>query len=454
MDKKISAKPAKGTRDLFPENVYMRKEIYNKIIPIYEKYGGIPIQTPVLERMDIVHGLYGEEFDKSVFTLDDGIDDNGENKSEKLLLRYDLTVPFARFLADNGIIVYRRYQIGPVYRKDNVNVNRGRFREFSQADFDIIGNDNGQMTQEVEILNLLVECLESIISRDTFTIQLNSRVILSDFLSTISIPDNLILPICSTLDKLDKLSDLDWENCIIGELNQKGVPVESISEIILFIRTFKECNDTNKDKLNELLKRNYIKQDTYEKMIILFNYLDTTGISNYVKFMPTLSRGLDYYTGLIYEVTYNDKNIFESSIAAGGRYNNLVGKLSNIKNISAIGVSLGIDRLITILEKRENKINLPIPKVYVASVGDNMLGERLKLLCELRKNGIYADMSQSINPKMKNQLNQVFDMKIPYMLVIGENEINKNTVMFKNINTKKQKELDRNDAIKLLINIK
>ena len=454
MDKKISAKPAKGTRDLFPENVYMRNEIYNKIIPIYEKYGGIPIQTPVLERMDIVHGLYGEEFDKSVFTLDDGIDDNGENKSEKLLLRYDLTVPFARFLADNGIIVYRRYQIGPVYRKDNVNVNRGRFREFSQADFDIIGNDNGQMTQEVEILNLLVECLESIISRDTFTIQLNSRVILSDFLSTISIPDNLILPICSTLDKLDKLSDLDWENCIIGELNQKGVPVESISEIILFIRTFKECNDTNKDKLNELLKRNYIKQDTYEKMIILFNYLDTTGISNYVKFMPTLSRGLDYYTGLIYEVTYNDKNIFESSIAAGGRYNNLVGKLSNIKNISAIGVSLGIDRLITILEKRENKINLPIPKVYVASVGDNMLGERLKLLCELRKNGIYADMSQSINPKMKNQLNQVFDMKIPYMLVIGENEINKNTVMFKNINTKKQKELDRNDAIKLLINIK
>lgn len=453
MDKKISAKPAKGTRDLFPENVYMRNEIYNKIIPIYEKYGGMPIQTPVLERMDIVHGLYGEEFDKSVFTLDDGVDDNGDNKSEKLLLRYDLTVPFARFLADNGIIVYRRYQIGPVYRKDNVNVNRGRFREFYQADFDIIGSDNGQMTQEVEILNLLVECLESIISRDTFTIQLNSRVILSDFLSTISIPDNLISSICSTLDKLDKLSDLEWENCIIGELNQKEVPIESISEIILFIRTFKECNDTNKDKLSELLKRNYIKQDTYEKMIILFNYLDATGISNYIKFMPTLSRGLDYYTGVIYEVTYNDKNIFESSIAAGGRYNNLVGKLSNIKNISAIGVSLGIDRLITILEKQKNKINLPIPKVYVASVGDNMLGERLKLLCELRKNGIYADMSQSINPKMKNQLNQVFDMKIPYMLVIGENEINKNTVMFKNINTKEQKELDRNDAIKLLINI-
>jgi len=454
MDKKVSAKPAKGTRDLFPEDIYLRNGIYGKLIPIYEKYGGVPIQTPILERMDIVHGLYGEEFDKSVFTLDghDLSQENGEG-SEKLLLRYDLTVPFARLLADNGLIVYRRYQIGPVYRKDNVNINRGRFREFVQADFDIIGNDNGQMIQETEILNLLVECLESLISTDTFTILINSRMVISDFLSVIGIDDTLTLPVCSTLDKLDKLSDSEWIDCTTAELIQKSVPSDKISGIISFIKMFKGSSGSNRDKLTNLLKLNYIKQSTYDSISCLLDYIDMTGISRYIVFTPTLSRGLDYYTGLIYEVVYNDKNIIGSSIAAGGRYNNLVGKLSHQKDISAIGVSIGIDRIVNILENRKTMSELPKPLVYVASVGSNMLTERLKLLIELRKNGIYADMSHSTNPKMKNQLNQVFDAKIPYMILIGESEIQKGTVALKNIYTKEQTELDRHEAIKLLKSI-
>jgi histidyl-tRNA synthetase len=186
----------------------------------------------------------------------------------------------------------------------------------------------------------------------------------------------------------------------------------------------------------------------------LFDYFDMTNISKYICFTPTLSRGLDYYTGLIYEVVYNDKNVIGSSIAAGGRYNNLVGKLSHQKDISAIGVSIGIDRIVTILETLKNKVDIPPPLVYVASVGPNMLPERLKLLIELRKNGIYADMSHSTNPKMKNQLNQVFDAKIPYMMLIGESEINKGTVALKNIYTKEQQELDRHEAIKLLKSIR
>lgn len=441
----VSNKPPRGTRDLLPENVYLRNEIFRKLVPIYEKYGGLPIQTPILERMDIVTNLYGEEFDKLVFTID-----NDNVESEQLLLRYDLTVPFVRFLANNGIIVFKRYQMGPVYRRDNVNISKGRLREFHQADFDIIGNDNGNMVQETEILNLLVECLSDIIGPDTFKIQVNSRVILFNLLSTIGIDDNYVLPVCSTLDKLDKLSDDEWMQRTTDELTKKGIKEDKVDRIIKFIETFRGLNDTNVNKLSLLKDMGFITDTIYDKMSMLFEYLDATSISQYIEFIPTLSRGLDYYTGVIYEATYNDKDIMESSIAAGGRYNEIIGKLSNKKNISAIGVSVGIERIVTILEKQNIEAKIIKPNVFVASVGKNMTGERLKLVCQLRKNGIYAEMSYSNNPKMKGQLEKVFENGIPYMMVIGENEIQKGTVMLKDIDKKEQLELDRLESIEFL----
>ncbi len=440
-----STKPPKGTRDLPPENVYLRTEIFNKLVPIYEKYGGLPIQTPILERMDVVKNLYGEEFDKLVFTIDN---DNAE--SEQLLLRYDLTVPFVRFLANNGIVLFKRYQMGPVYRRDNVNISKGRLREFNQADFDIIGNDNGNMVQETEILNLLIECLSTLLKPNTFRIYVNSREILLDMLSVIGIRKESILSVCSTLDKLDKFKEDEWVQRTTDELIEKGIKEDKINDIIKFIGSFRNLTCSNVEKLLMLKGAGFVTDDTYNKMSMLFEYLDSTDASQYIEFTPTLARGLDYYTGLIYEATYNDKKIIESSIAAGGRYNELIGKLSNKKEISAIGMSIGIERIVTILEKQNIKIDLPSPYVFVASVGKNMTGERLKLVCQLRKNGIYAEMSYSNNPKMKGQLDRVFENGIPYMIVIGENEIEKNTVMLKDIEKKEQKELDRLEAIEFL----
>jgi histidyl-tRNA synthetase len=443
-------KPVKGTRDFGPMDSMLRQRIFDILISIYKTYGGVPIDTPVLENFNVVKNIYGDEFNKSVYKIEDDIDSD----KESLILRYDLTVPCARYLADNGIVSFKRYQIGKVYRRDCVNVSKGRFREFYQADFDIIGNNNCPMVQETEILNMLCESLEQLIAKDTFDVQINSREILFSILGSFDIDPKLYLTVCTTLDKLDKFKEESWKSEVMTELTDKGLLDVTIKEIITFIQLFKtDVRVDNRIKLQQLKDMKSIDANLFDKMKLLFEYLDETNVSKYCTFNPLLSRGLDYYTGLIYEATYNDKSIMDSSIAAGGRYDGLVAALSNKKNISAIGLSIGIERIVTIMEKIGKKPTIDNAIVYVATVGKDMTRERVKLVMELRKAGISTDMSYSNNPKMARQFETVFENQIPFMIVIGENEIKNGTVMLKNIRTEKQTEYTREDAIKLLISL-
>lgn len=407
MDSSKVVSGIKGMPDYGPDMCYLKRKTIDEIIKIFHVYGGKEIDTPVLERQQTIKNIYGEEFNKLVFKVDNKI------------LRYDLTVPMARYMGTKGLSAYKRYQIGKVYRKDNPEISKGRLCEFTQIDFDIINENTHNMTQEIEILNLLCDVLDKFIP-NKYYIRLNFREFLYNIMEKLNITD--INTVCSSIDKLDKVPKID----IMNDLKTK-FPENIIDELFDYLgKSLEELRDDNIITNYEQIK----------------SFLDT--LSNLpIKFDLSLARGLDYYTGIIYEVSYIDGG---SSIAAGGRYDNLIGNLSNYPT-GAIGFSIGLDRLMLYLE---NDYVEQSPLVYVGSVGDNMDFHRMKIVLELRKNNIYAETFYKSNLKMRQQLNEVFNKKIQYMVIVGENEVKNNIVKFKDINAKKQIDVTIEDLILIL----
>lgn len=420
-----------GTRDFNGFDTRIRKDTINKITNIFENYGGEQIDTPVIERLQIVKNIYGGEFDKLVYELDD--------QGDKLFLRYDLTIPGVRFVANNGLKLFKRYQVGKVYRRDHPQISKGRYREFYQADFDIIGEDYGQMAQEIEMISLLNNVLQKTIGNH-FIIKINHRQILFNMVLANGFKKEDCHTICSTIDKMDKLTKVE----LIKELvNDKGFPEENCNNLLQMLSN---CNNSKIiiEKLNHLKQNNIIDTKLYDSLTILFNSIGNLNI----EFDISLARGLDYYTGIVYEACCTNEYLISSSIAAGGRYDTLIGKMSNKGEIPAIGLSIGIERLIIIIEKLElYKDTVPTPTVFVASVGPDLTIPRIQLCLQLRNAGIYTETIYLANPKMRTQFKHVFENKIPYMLVIGENEIKNNTIRVKIIETKEQYDIDSNNIV-------
>ena len=451
MSEKIRSKNPKGTRDFGPTDTFIREELFKKLKKHFELYNGLQIDTPVIECMDTVTSLYGEEFNKQVYTIDDAVSDekDEESLSEKLLLRYDLTVPFARYIANNGLKVFRRYQIGKVYRRDQPQITNGRFREFYQADFDIVGPDHDQMLYDTECLTMLIDILKDILGPNTFKIKLNAKFILTDMLKQANVKEDDFNTICSSIDKLEKIGIDGVKKELINDKN-----ISQATDIIDIIKDASQPLSIN-DKLQFLQNKKYISDDSYQRINRLFETIKMTNsdVLDYIDFDVTLSRGLDYYTGIIFEAVYNDKNIMSSTIAAGGRYDTMLGKLSSFDNIPAIGLSIGVERIVVILEKTqkitmENKI-----MVYVASVGKGTEKYKLHILSMLRRSGISCDMNYGLGCSMRVQFDHVFKEKIPWMVVVGETEISKGTVKLKHIETKKEVELNKDDLCKYIVSI-
>lgn len=427
-------KPPKGTRDMCSQDIAIRDDIISKIKHKFELYGGVPTDTPVIECMDVVKSLYGEEFNKLVYSLDaDG---------EKLILRYDLTVPFARYVVNNGLINFKRYQIGKVYRRDDPQISKGRYREFLQADFDIIGTDYQTYVQDTEMLSLLNSILSNILGESTFKIKINNKKLLFDILVAINADRNDFNTICSSIDKLDKC---DWDTIKSELINIKEIESKVIDGLTEYVNIVK-CEMSRIELLDILLNKKFITNETYEEMKTIFTNIDLLGLNNVIIFDPLLSRGLDYYTGIIYEAIYMNQEIMPSSIAAGGRYDNMLSELGNRGIIPAIGLSIGIERIATILEINNKKI-ITIPQIFIATVGNNMAIQKLLLANELRQKDICIDYFYNKNPKMRQQLDYVFKTKIPYMIVIGDNEIKTGVVKFKNINENKEITINRENIV-------
>ena len=419
-DLKAKVKVVKGARDFLPFQMAIRDKAFKIITDVFKKHGAVEIDTPVFELKETLMGKYGED-SKLIYDLND-------QGGELLSLRYDLTVPFARFMAVNNLPSIKRYHIGKVYRRDNPQMSRGRYREFYQCDFDIAGPNYGKMIPEADVIKVVVEILCQL-PVGGFNIKLNHRLLLDAIVNISGIKDDLYKTVCSSVDKLDKE---EWAT-VKKELIEKGITEEQSDKLWTFVQ-LKDKPKALLEKLksnNELLS-NQKGKTALEEMGILFDYLEIMGTDKYCTFDLSLARGLDYYTGLIYETVLTDTDKV-GSISGGGRYDDLVGMFSG-KQIPAVGVSIGIERIFNILEEKykdSTDIRSVETEVFVAAIGKNLTKERFKVLNELWDNGIKAEILYNENPRMDKQMDYVVNNKIPFIVFIGENELKENKLKIK-----------------------
>ena len=419
-DLKAKVKVVKGARDFLPFQMAIRDKAFKIITDVFKKHGAVEIDTPVFELKETLMGKYGED-SKLIYDLND-------QGGELLSLRYDLTVPFARFMAVNNLPSIKRYHIGKVYRRDNPQMSRGRYREFYQCDFDIAGPNYGKMIPEADVIKVVVEILTQL-PVGGFNIKLNHRLLLDAIVNLSGIKDDLYKTVCSSVDKLDKE---EWAT-VKKELLEKGINEEQSDKLWSFVQ-LKDKPKVLLEKLkaNNELQSNQKGKTALEEMGILFDYLENLGIDKYCTFDLSLARGLDYYTGLIYETVLTDTDKV-GSISGGGRYDNLVGMFSG-KQIPAVGVSIGIERIFNILEEKYKDspdIRSCETEVFVAVIGKNLTKERFKVLNDLWDYGIKYEILYNENLRMDKQMDYTINNKIPFIVFIGENELKENKLKIK-----------------------
>lgn len=440
-----SMKPslAKGTRDFTAKEVINRRMIINTLQKNFELFGFQPLETPSFENLSTLTGKYGEEGDRLIFKILNSGDYASKTKeedwlaknSQKLIsqisekaLRYDLTVPFARFVAMNHghlVFPFKRYQIQPVWRADRPQ--KGRFREFYQCDADVVGSES--LWQEVELVQLYLKSFSEL--KIPVTIHLNNRKILSGLAEYAGISDQLI-DFTVALDKLDKIG----KEGVVKELLEKNISQDSIDKLdFLFTQ--------NEDALQNVLqlKEKFAEIETgtagvNELEFVLTKCLDLGISSENLKFDITLARGLDYYTGAIFEVKAN--GVAMGSIGGGGRYDNLT-EVFGVKNIPGIGISFGLDRIYLVMEELGMFIDSAESSVkyLFANYGEKESVAALKIIAQLRGNGTAAELYPEA-AKLKKQFTYAEKKGIPNLVFYGDQEIEAGNVTVKNLLTGEQ----------------
>lgn len=433
--KKFTLKTPKGMRDFEPKQMTVRERVFKTITDVFKRHGGLSIDTPVCERKDVLTGKYGED-SKLIYDLED-------QGGELLSLRYDLTVPFARYLAQNKIQNMKRYHIAKVYRRDNPSVTKGRFREFYQCDFDIAGKYD-TMLPDVECLRIIYEILQEL-NLESFLIKINHRLILDGIFEVCGVPEDKFRTICSSVDKLDKNT---WDEVKNEMINEKGLNSEVADKIGEFVKLSGQTELIDKLFDGELSKNKRAQQGLND-IKLLFQYCDIYKIKPVVSFDLSLARGLDYYTGLIYEVVITDDNVECGSIAAGGRYDNLVGMLAEANNweVPCIGLSIGIERILSIIEERMSADVGSPTQVLIASIGGDLLEERMKLLLQFWEARINAEHIYKRSIKILNNYQYCEQNHIPYAVILAEDELKRGVVKIRNIQTREEVEVPKDNII-------
>ena len=440
----MAQKPSipKGTRDFSPTEVAKRNYIFSTIKQVFEVYGFQPIETPSFENSSTLMGKYGEEGDRLIFK----ILNSGDylNKVDEILLsskdslkvtskisekalRYDLTVPFARYVVQHQNDIefpFKRYQMQPVWRADRPQ--KGRFREFYQCDADVVGSKG--LWQEVEFVQLY-DAVFSKLKLTGTTIKLNNRKILAGIAEIIGEKDKLI-DFTIALDKLDKIG----EEGVTNEMLAKGISEEAIKKVQPLFN-FNGSNQEKLDQLQGLLAKSEEGIQGVEDLRFVVNNIEELGLqSANLELDVTLARGLNYYTGAIYEVSAPE-GVKMGSIGGGGRYDDLTG-VFGLKNVSGVGISFGLDRIYLVLDELNlfEEVELPKPKVLFVNFGVAEATYCMKALVELRKNNIKAELYPD-SAKMKKQLNYANRREIPFVVMVGTNEIDGNNYTLKNMQT-------------------
>ncbi|MBN2812488.1 MAG: histidine--tRNA ligase [Bacteroidales bacterium] len=443
----------KGTRDFGPVEMSKRNYIFNTIKKVFQHHGYSQIETPAMENLDTLLGKYGDEGDKLLFKIlnsgdfFDGVDplelrQSGSNTASLKIcekgLRYDLTVPFARFVVQHQHEIefpFKRYQIQPVWRADRPQ--KGRYREFYQCDADVVGSDS--LLNEADLISIIDEVFQQLDIR--VKIKLNNRKILAGIAGYIGQPDK-ITAITVAIDKLDKIGT----EAVFQELQLKGVSVQGIYKLEPLLA----LSGNNTDRLDSL--RKILATDTtgikgIDEATHLLGILDTLKLKSEVEFDISLARGLNYYTGTIIEVKAQEAEI--GSICGGGRYDDLTG-IFGLKNISGVGISFGADRIFDVLEQlnRFPAGAMESSRVLFANFGEKEALHCLTLLPLLYKAGIAAEIYPDA-AKLKKQMAYADARHIHYMVLVGENEMNEGNLTIKNMVTGEQFKASPEELIKL-----
>lgn len=436
---KLILKTPKGTRDYNPEQMAVRLGVLEKIIAVFKRHGAETIDTPVFELKEVLMGKYGEDT-KLIYDLKD-------QGGEILALRYDLTVPFARYLAMSKISSIKRYHIAKVYRRDNPATTKGRYREFYQCDFDIAGQYD-PMLADVECIRVVSEALENL-DLGPYLIKVNHRSLLDGIFAACGVPTSKFRSICSAVDKLDKSP---WEEVKQEMINEKGLDehvADKVGKYVSLSGGVELIAELKKDK--ELMKQPAAVQGL-DAMELLLKYCSIYRVLDKTKFDLSLARGLDYYTGIIYEAVLCGNDIEVGSVAGGGRYDNLVGMFdSKNKTVPCVGVSLGVERIFSVMEaklaNKGRKIRTTETEVFVASAQKNLHEERMKILVDLWEAGLKAEQSYKRNAKLLVQLQFCEENAIPLAIIIGESELAKGEVTLRVISTREEARVPRNKLV-------
>jgi histidyl-tRNA synthetase len=441
----MSSKPTipKGTRDFSTEEMLKREYIFESIRNVFKLYGYQPIETPAMENLSTLLGKYGDEGDKLLFRiLNSGdflssvsVDEMAKLEPGKLSsricekgLRYDLTVPFARYVVqhrDEIVFPFKRYQIQPVWRADRPQ--KGRYREFFQCDVDVIGSDS--LLNEYELIKIVDDIFKSL--KIAVVIKINNRKILSGIAEFIG-EAGRITDITVAIDKLDKIG----VEAVNAELAAKGLSAESISMIQPIIQ-LSGSTEAKLTKLENLLSQSEIGLKGISEMRTLFAFFTNSILSSEIGLDLTLARGLNYYTGAIIEVKSKDVSI--GSICGGGRYDNLTG-VFGMEGVSGVGISFGADRIYDVLNQLNlfEEVKVSSTEVLVLNFGSEETKYALGILESLHKANIRSEYYPD-SAKLKKQMSYADAKKIPYIIIAGADEIANKTVTVKNMSTGFQK---------------
>jgi histidyl-tRNA synthetase len=445
----------KGTRDCTPSEMSNRNYIFDTIKEVFRKYGFQQIETPAMENLSTLMGKYGEEGDKLLFKIlnsgdfKSGLTDNEliETSSSKLIskisekgLRYDLTVPFARFVVqhrDKITFPFKRYQIQPVWRADRPQ--KGRYREFYQCDVDVVGSNS--LLNELELIQIIDEVFKLL--KINVVIKINNRKILSGIAEIIGEPEK-ITDITVAIDKMDKIG-LEKVN---EEIASKGIAEGAIEKLQPILK----LSGSNQEKLTQLktvLSESEIGLQGIQELEEIFDLCASMQVETEVQLDLTLARGLNYYTGAIFEVKTLDMEM--GSITGGGRYDNLTG-VFGMEGVSGVGISFGADRIYDVLNQLQlyPETSKEQTRILFVSFGENELKYCLPWLKEMRKNGINSEIYPE-PAKMKKQMTYADNKGIPYVAIVGENEMNEGKVMLKNMITGEQAVKNLDELLEVLL---
>lgn len=417
--KKDILQKAKGVRDFGPKEKIMRNRITEKMRLIFESYGYVPIETPIIERYELLASKFGQGEQSDSMRETFKLKDQG---GRDLVLRNEFTVPLARFVGSNPTLrmPFKRYQMGQIFRDGPIKL--GRYREFWQCDIDIVGN--ALMTADAEIISIAQKLFKEL-SLD-INVYLNNRQLLDAIMDKIAIPANKRTATIIAIDKLDKIERAG----VLAELQENKISNDLGNQLLDVL----DVGGTNEEKLNQL--REFIGDcPGLEQIKQTLDYLPEN--SNVI-FSPSLARGLAYYTGNVFEIFLKDKNILSSSLAGGGRYDKMIGGfLESKEDIPAIGLGIGLETILDALMQAGQVPEQAITQIYVIPMGENNLRPAILISEQIRQMG-YNVETELMNRKVKRALEYVNAQNIPFVVILGDDEIKENKITIKNMQSGQQ----------------